>query len=358
MLRSRIEAIGAPIAVATRELTWVAPRVEREVGAWRRRALTIPDRALREDALATLRRERLNTEGAALFAVLPRRRLRPLLELSVAYQIAFDYLDTIGERPAGDRLANGRQLHRALVEALSGEGPVSDYYRHHPWRDDGGYLAALIDACRRGCAALPSYPVVRAAALEHAHRFAVQAINHDRDERRRNDALSAWERGAGAGGLLPFELAAGASSSLLMHALFALAAEPAASARDVVAVCDAYFPWICAASTLLDSFVDEDDDVVAGEHRYVAHYPSLDVAVARLREIVRQSVARARRLRRGPRHALIATGMVAMYLSKESARGSALRSAACTIAGGAGPMLRIQLAILRAVRRLRGLRRA
>ncbi len=357
MLPSRTETLAELRAVAVRELTWVLPSVEREVRRWRRRALAIPDPVLREDALATLRRERLNTEGAALLASLPRRRDRQLLELLVAYQIAFDYLDTISERPAPDRVANGRQLHRALVEALAGDGPLSDYYRHHVCRDDGGYLAALVGACRRRCAALPAYGLVREAALEHAERFVVQAVNHDRDPRRRDCALVAWAERESTE-VRWFELAAGASSSLLLHALFALAADPATDAHDVAEVRDAYYPWICAASTLLDSFVDQGDDAQTGEHRYVAHYPSSDAAATRLREIVRESLARARRLRSGERHGLVASGMVAMYLSKESARGPALRRGAREIGHAAGPMLRIQLPLMRAIRRVRRLRAA
>ena len=111
-----------------------------------------------------------------------------------------------------------------------------------------------------------------------------------------------------------------------------------------------YFPWICAASTLLDAFVDEASDRAEGNHSYVDYYDSEAEKVDRLCEIVFRSVDGARRLRHGERHVLIAGGMVAMYLSKASARSPELRPAASRIARAAGSIVHVQLPIMRAMR--------
>jgi tetraprenyl-beta-curcumene synthase len=355
-----VSQVGALLAVATRELTWVLPNVAREVRSWQQRALQIPDAQLREDALTTLTRERLNSEGAALFTVLPRRRDPELLRLVVAYQVLLDYLDTISERPAPDPLANGHQLHQALSEALDPFGPVSDYYEHHPSRDDGGYLQALIEACRCGCLTLPGFARVRARAMQAGRRAAVQILNHDPIPDRRDAALAAWaaREFADESDVSWFELTAAASSSLWIHALLALAADPAVSDQDLVQAESAYLPWICAASTLLDSFVDQADDAATGNHNYLEHYVNAEMAGGRLREIVYQSAARARGLRRGTRHALIATGMVAMYLSKDCASEGELRPIGEGILLAAGSLPRAQLPIMSAMRAARGLRAA
>ena len=76
-------------------------------------------------------------------ATLPRARNRRLLRLLVAYQIIWDFLDSVSERGASAGQANGRQLHLALIDALDPSRPLSDYYLHNPWREDGGYLNAL-----------------------------------------------------------------------------------------------------------------------------------------------------------------------------------------------------------------------
>ncbi len=352
--------LGALAAVYAREFVWVAPNVAREMRRWRSRAEAIPDPTLREDALVSLERERLNVEGAALFAVLPRRREAGLLRLLVAYQIVLDFLDTLSERTAGAPHRTGVQLHRALVEARDPRLPLSDPYRHLPWvADDGGSLAALVATCRAECDALPGSACVREPAVRAAERFVVQVANHDPLPQRRDATLLAWaerQRPHGAGASW-FELAAAASSTLGIHALLALATRRDPSPAAVAAVDAAYFPWVQAASTLLDSLVDRADDAISGSHNYLDHYADAATAERRIAQVVARSVAEARGLRCGERHAVIVCGMVAMYLSKESADPQ-LRAVARRLLRSAGGLAAIELPILRWLRRRHGLRAA
>jgi tetraprenyl-beta-curcumene synthase len=335
--------------VAARELFWILPSVAGHVDMWRGRALLIPDATIREDALTALVSKRFNAEGAALFAVLPPRRDPRLLRLLVSFQILLDFLDSFSERPVPDPIANGRQLHLALKEALDPAEPISDYYRHHPLCEDGGYLRALVETCREACATLPRYGCVRPLAVEGATRCGVQGLNHDPDPVRRDRMLKHWARSA-----FPtewrmswWELTAGASSTLGVHALLALAADPACNERDAADVEAAYMPWICVASTILDSYVDEVADDMSAGHSYIAHYPSPQVAERRTRELVSRSVCEARRLPHGARHALIAAGMVAMYLSADDARTRAKRATTEGIVRAGGPLTRLLVPILR-----------
>jgi len=347
----------ALVRVAGLELAWVLPVVSREIGRWRQVASNVGDPTLRAEALLTLRRERLNVEGAALFAVLPRRRHLALVRALCAYQITLDYLDTISERPADDPLANGRQLHLALREAVDPGAPASDYYRFHPYRDDGSYLRGLVETGRAGCVALPAFEQVHSRAVRAATLATVQAPNHDPRVSRRATGLRAWvaRELPGRQEMAWFELAAAASSSLWTLALLALAADPQLREDDVIEAEAIYFPWICAASTLLDAYVDQASDRAEGNHSYVEHYDGPAEMVERLCEIVHRSVDGARRLRNGERHALIAAGMVSMYLSKASARSPELRAASRRIARAAGSLPRVQLPIMRAMREVQRL---
>lgn len=321
----------------------------REVKRWRRLAASIPDPGIRADALAALRDKRFNAEGAGLFAALPKRRDPILLGLLVAYQILLDYLDTVSERPAPDPLANGRQLHLALIDALDPHGRTSDYYRHHPQHGDGGYVRALVQTCRDACLSLPAYASVSSLALQAAASCSVQGLNHDPDPVRRDRTLEQWARGAfpRAAGVSWWELAAAASSTLGIHALLALAADPSCARRDAEEIGAAYMPWICAASTMLDSYVDEDEDAANHGHSYLAHYPSAPIAQRRTRELVRRSLLEARRLRSGSRHALIAAGMVAMYLSSDGARAPGRRSTTWAFVRAGGVVTMLLLPVLR-----------
>jgi tetraprenyl-beta-curcumene synthase len=336
-------------AVCARELSWIHPSVSREVECWRRLAASIPDPGIRADALAALHEKRFNAEGAGLFAALPSRRDRQLLRLLVAYQILLDYLDTVSERPAPDPLANGRQLHLALTDALDPHGRISDYYRHHPQRGDGGYVRALVQTCRDACLSLPAYGNVRALALQAAASCSVQGLNHDPDPGRRDRGLEHWARRTfpPTADVSWWELTAAASSTLAIHALLALAAEPSCARSDAEEVGAAYMPWICAASTMLDSYVDQAEDAANDGHNYLAHYPSAPIAERRTRELVRHSLLEARGLRNGSRHALITSGMVAMYLSADGARAPGRRRTTRTFVRAGGLLTMLLLPVLR-----------
>jgi tetraprenyl-beta-curcumene synthase len=316
----------------------------------------MPANPIRDDALSSLDTKRFHAEGAALFATLPRRRDERLLRLLVAYELLWDFLDSVSERPCADIVANGRWLHQALVEALDPDAPVSDYYRHHPWRDDGGYLRALVEACREVCRELPSFPLVRSRAIQQAARAQVCALNHDPSPGRRDERLEAWvtREYPDAHGFRWYELSAAASASLAVHALFALAAEPDCDERRVAVTVAAYSPWVNLACTMLDSFSDLDQDATNGDHNYLSHYPTREIAFKRLQEIVHQSGRLVRELPRGARHAILATGMVSMYLSKDSACTPELRPAAHGIMRAAGRLPFVLWPILRVWRRVTG----
>src|SRR5207245_10630793 len=153
---------------------------------------------------------------------------------------------------------DGRQLDRALIEALDPSVPAGDYYRHHPWKDDGGYLRALVATCRDTCSELPAYPLVQRVVLREARRAEVLAMNHELNPQRRVAMLQSW-----ASKEFPnypeaawFELSGAASAGLTIFALLALASETECSEADVALTADAYFPWPGARATMLDRYVD------------------------------------------------------------------------------------------------------
>jgi tetraprenyl-beta-curcumene synthase len=299
--------------------------------------------------MASLAHKRGHTDGAALFCILPRTRDPLLLRLLVAYEIIWDFLDSVNEHGAGEGLANGRQLHLALRDALDPGARLSDYYRHHPWRADGGYLHALVRTCQGVCRQLPSYAAVRPLLTQETHRAQVLAINHDLDPAQRDAALRRWAQQE-----FPteqetswYELSGAASASLTVHALLALAAKPRLDEAEIRRVHLAYFPWISGTTTMLDSYVDQVEDRLSGDHSYVAHYPGAEAAMQRIAALVQRSLAEASSLPDGERHIVIVACMVAMYLSKDSARTAAMRRDTRQLAAAAGPLATILLPILR-----------
>jgi tetraprenyl-beta-curcumene synthase len=337
------------LGAVLRELTWGLPAVAREVRAWRSRSAAIPDAEIRGDALSALASKRGHTEGAALFTILPRSRQPELLCLLVAYELVWDFLDTVNEHGALAGQVNGKRLHLALVEALDPDSPLSDYYRHHPWREDGGYLRALVNACRDRCERLPSYERVRAALRAEAVRAQVLGSNHELDPERRDADLRRWAEQEFGGEQLArwYEMSGAASASLTVHALLALASEPLDSDAHVEQVRNAYFPWISLATTMLDSYVDQVEDLQKGDHSYVSHYCSAAVARQRVKRLVRRCLQEARALPCGDSHALIAGCMVAMYLSRDSAHTRAMRDTSTSLVRAGGSLSLFLRPILR-----------
>jgi tetraprenyl-beta-curcumene synthase len=323
--------------------------VTTEMHRWREHARRIPDPRLREDALDSLARKRTHADGAALFWILPQRRNPCLLRTLVAYEIILDFLDNVNERALWLGENNGRQLHRALIEAVDLDSGLSDYYLHHPWKDDGGYLRALVGACRAGCSALPSYASVRELVVGEARRAQVLALNHNPDPRLRTSHLREWaaEQFPDSEEVHWFELTGATSASLTIHALLALAAERECREHEVKASYRAYLPWISTTSTMLDSYVDQQEDMAKSAHSYVAYYPSRERGVERLGELIHRSATEANRLSRGHRHAVIVACMVAMYLSRDSAHTPELRSSTNCLIERGGSLTRLLMPVLR-----------
>lgn len=340
-----------------RGLLWGRRATSYELGIWRRRAEAIPDAPIRADALDAIVRKRDNVEGASLFSILPRNRDKDLLSLLVAYQIAWDFLDSVSERGAHAGQVNGRQLHRALVEALDPEAPISDYYRYHPWKEDGGFLLTLVETCRRMCVALPSYRQVRDSILYGVERCAIQYLNHEPEPQRRDAALKDWaERESNdKWGLQWFESTA-AAGAFMPHVLLALAAEPICQQQDLLAIQSLYFPWVALAIAMLDSYVDRMHDAAHDGHSYISYYPSEIAAVERLAAIIRWIASQARHLPNGRRHAVLTEGIVAMYLSTDSVNTSAAREHTRMLVRAGGPLTRLLLPMARMWRKTRARR--
>jgi hypothetical protein len=90
----------------------------------------------------------------------------------------------------------------------------------------------------------------------------------------------------------------------------------------------------------------------------MAHYPSMEVAVERLSELVWRSRSEARALPRGSRHAMIAACMIAFYLSKDSVRTPAMRASTRKLRRAGGPLVELLLPVMRLWRTAYGQRSA
>lgn len=319
----------------------------------RRRAEAIPDPLLREDALVSHRQKGSNSEGLAALAVLaPAAQRAAVARCLVAYQLMLDYLDGVSERPSEDPIANGLRLHLAFEAALDPEAEHEDYYALAAAGEDGGYLAALIEACREPLAALPSYRAVRPALLRQARLCRdSQALNHAMQFAPVDERLAEWVEETAAvcgleGELEWWELlAAAAASSLGVGALLALAARPGAEEAEAERVECAYFPWASGLNALLDSLVDLDEDPEHASH--LRRYPSPGAAAERLTAIAGSARQRLAELPDGDTHEAILAAMGTLYLVRPEAWRPGWEEVSSGVFAAlgpyAGPSLRVHL---------------
>lgn len=310
------------------------PFLQAEMRGWRSRAEAIPDETLRRVALQAQHTKHGNLEGAVAFATLAgcERRLQTARAMA-AYEAAFDYVDCLCEMPNADPLANGHQLSQALIVAVQPGRRHDDYYAHHQASEDGGYLRALVDACQSAVGSLPAYSAVGDTLVRVSSRIAAyQSFNHG-DACGSHDAFARWalletarhRRRCDGPELRWWEIGAAGGSSLGAFALIAAAADPHTKHTQAEAIDDAYFPWIGAVNSLLDSFVDQHEDSAPGQHRLLDYYISSEQAVERLEFITKQAMLRAQELKPRYGHALILAAMTSFYLSCPNAHAPGLR---------------------------------
>jgi tetraprenyl-beta-curcumene synthase len=307
--------------------------------------------------MSAIASKRSHIDGAALFCVLPQRRNPCLMRALVAYQIIWDFLDSVNERSAHAGLSNGLQLHLALTDALDPDQMPSHYYAHNFWRDDGGYLRTLVIACREACSQLPEYARACPAVVREARRGRVCAINHHHDPLARDLTLEAWVLSE-----LPlrhealwFELTAAASTDLTIFALLASASETGSREPVRFDITKAYFPWASSLAALLDSYVDQIEDELTGNHSYIAHYTTAELATQRICQLMERCMREMSSLQEGQKHMLIAACMFAMYLSKRSALTPASRETTTRLVLSGGALTRLLHPILRLWRAVYGL---
>lgn len=350
-LLSRIQTLLCVVWALVTYQRAVLPLVRSELQHWERRTVTIPDLLLRDAALSAIQEKSSNVEATAVFAILtPRSQRSSALRAMTALQTTIEYLDVLGEQTHDDPLADGLALHGAIAEAVTPGATYSDWYRLHPHREDGGYLAALVAACQHEVAALPS----RGAILETAQRAAQRcaqgqsythaAVSSDAGAA----ALEEWAVDLAQDSDYPWwELAAGASSSVALHALIATAANQNIDSEEAERIDAAYFPPIGALTVLLDDLVDRDKDIATEEHNYLGYYPNNEIAAERFAVLTRRSRSAIAGVRFRHRHTAILMGVGGFYLSTPAARSGYAQPIRARMIKALGTAVYLILAALR-----------
>jgi tetraprenyl-beta-curcumene synthase len=310
------------LTAAPRYWLSVFPSIRRETRCWRERAEAIPDPHLREAALEAQRVKRGNVEGSAAFAsFVPSAWRGAVVRTQVAFQSIYDYVDTLSEQPSNDPVGNARQLHQALLVALDNDAPHIDYYQCHPHKADAGYLREIIDTCRGALYALPSHAAITTPLRRCAERIVgYQSLNLTVPQGGHRQ-LKHWANQIAPPGaeLRWWETAASCGSSLGLFALIAAAAKPALSCSEASTIEEAYWPWIGALHSLLDSLIDQEEDATAEHRNLLSYYTTPSETASRFQTLATEAKRAAATVPKAHEHTLILAAMASHYLTAPQA---------------------------------------
>lgn len=331
----------------------IFPLVDKSLAQWREHASRIPDPVLAKQALASITSKRFHCQGGSIYALYPGADREGMVRFIVAFQTISDYLDNLCDRAGWEEEESFRQLHRAMREALSPELPLSDYYACYPYKNDGGYLAALVETCRECVARFPAYVIVRQEALDFVDLYCdLQSLKHlgrDRREERMiqwanrhlpaKNHISVWEFGAASG------------STLGVFMLCAAACRQDLSREEAAQIKKAYFPYICGLHILLDYFIDQAEDRQEGDLNFIFYYRDQQEAEERLGYFLRNALDYASALQQPDFHRAVIKGLLALYLSDEKTQSPLLKGSVRALLGQSGKSCNFLYFICRILRR-------
>jgi hypothetical protein len=354
-------AAAALALMSARYWTTVVPVARRQMRCWQTHAQAIPDPALRALALTKLAEERFNAQTAPTFATLARSDQRPrTVEAIVALQIIYDYLDGLTEQPVSEPLRNGRELFRALNDAISpSRAPHYDYYRYSAHSEDGGYLRRLVDTAQSAFARLPASAAVNEVARAAAVRCAEAQVRAHAVPREGAAPLERWAIDQAAReGIHWRELLAGAASAVIsIHALIAAAADAQTKPKQAARIA-MFHRSTCVLATLLDGLADLARDERSGESElgYLRYFPDRDALSNELVDVTRRAIDEADDVPHGAHHLMTLAGVVAYYTSALSASESSSRAIVAPVQRELQPLIAPTLAFMRTWRFAKRLR--
>ncbi len=313
-----------------RMLTRVFPPVKRRLHQYRS-FLEGVGGSLAGQGLDSIRDKEFHCLGGGVYALLaPRKLRRYVLDFVVAFQSISDYLDNLCDRLGQKDERVFRQLHIAMQDSLNPEEKKhSDYYRYFPNKDDGGYLAMLVDQCRDALAHLPHYPQCREHVLTSVKYYIdLQSYKHMELTAGEQQLAALYEENSAAfPGLYWWEFAAVCGSTLSIFVLVAGGGNPSR-------IWKGYMPWINGLHIMLDYYIDQEEDRLHGDMNLVSYY-SPPKQVERILWFYLMAVKAVEPLANSEFHSVVIDGLLALYLSDAKAGSPELTVSTGKILAGA-----------------------
>lgn len=299
----------------------VFPEVDKQLEHWIGHCEKVSNDILRTQALASINSKKFHAQGGSIYALYPYVNVKSAIKFIVSLQTISDYLDNLCDRTGVKDEVSFRQLHLSMLDAISPEGPINDYYLYYPFKNDGSYLKSLVEECRLHLASLPSYHLVADTIKKYVQLYCdLQTYKHLDKSIREDKLISwAWKHSEQHPDVSCWEFSAATGSTLGIFVLFAAASDPNLTEETVKSIDSAYFPWVCGLHILLDYYIDAQEDRQEGDLNFTYYYSNLKCCEDRLTFFMRQAVKACSSLPYPRFHITIIKGLLAMYLSDPKA---------------------------------------
>jgi tetraprenyl-beta-curcumene synthase len=299
----------------------VFPLVNREMDKIARLCTNSKDKILSDLALKSIKKKKFHAQGGSVYALYPKASMNETVKFIVSFQTISDYLDNLCDSAGIYDEKAFRQLHYAMQDAVTLEDKTPDYYRFYPFKEDNGYLNALVDQCRKQIAKLPSYDLIKESIKKQVKLYSdLQSLKHLAASAREKK-LQSWSKGylSGYKGISTWEFSAATGSTLNIFLHFASAWDLNLTEEDVKNNEIAYFPWINGLHILLDYYIDYAEDIETNELNFTSYYTNQKECEKRLMYFAESSFDACTNLKYPKFHATIVKGLLAMYLSDPKA---------------------------------------
>ncbi|MFT8362816.1 MAG: tetraprenyl-beta-curcumene synthase family protein [Sporolactobacillus sp.] len=314
-----MSAPATPLLLMAKIYRKVLPPVHRELAQWKEKANAIPDPELRRQALDSISGKTFHCEGGAIYSLITAQKREAVIAFIVAYQTISDYLDNLCDRSDSLDPKDFRCLHQAMIDALTPDAPLHDYYQYRSHRSDGGYLSQLVATCRRVLAQLENYSVIAPVLLELAGFYCdLQVHKHVKCDQR-VPRLMAWFQNYKS--RMPkmswYEFSACSGSTLGIFCLVSYAAARGAEMDEqlVATIKNSYFPWVQGLHILMDYFVDQEEDRIEGDLNFCFYYRSEKQLIERFNHFIEEADAAINGMPDKQFHRMINRGLLGIYLA-------------------------------------------
>ncbi|OAH56268.1 MULTISPECIES: tetraprenyl-beta-curcumene synthase family protein [Bacillaceae] len=299
----------------------IYPAVKTEWSKWKGMAERIPDPELRQQALDVYEKKYFHCEAGGIISMLAGEKSVDAIAFIVPYQLICDYLDNLCDQTRSFNPDDFAALHEALHDCFFPGEAKSDYYRFRETKDDGGYLNALVDGCRRIVANTPSFSAAKPHVLDLSRYYSELQIHKHVREEEREERLIRWFESYKAD--LPdmtwYEFSACTGSTVGVYCLMSCAMGSAFTPTYAKMVRDCYFPYGQGIHILLDYFIDQEEDQEDGELNFCTYYENESVMMDRFLHFLQQAKKGTESLPHAKFHSFLIEGIVAVYLSEEKA---------------------------------------